>query len=381
MTKSKKTGAAKEPVRLRMKTLSNGCQSLYLDAYRDGQRTYEYLRMYLVPETDDNARRQNRATLDAANKIKADRIIALANGEADIKPARDGRQMLLMDWMEHYRNRQARLGKKDGRQIETTIRILRMYGGAGVTMGRVDKRFCQGYIDFLLTEYKPYGRNIMPSTAHNYYRVLNSALNAAVRADLIRLNPFTRISNTEKIHAPESHREYMTIDEVRRLIATPIKHHEEVKAAYLFSCFCGLRMSDIIGLKWENVFRDGQQVRLEIVMQKTKAPIYLPLSPEALRWMPRRAGKRPHDPVFRLPPPNIINLLIKPWARAAGISKHFTFHTARHTFATMMLTLGADLYTTSKLLGHADVRMTQVYARIVNRKKDEAVNLVNGLFG
>lgn len=57
-----------------------------------------------------------------------------------------------------------------------------------------------------------------------------------------------------------------------------------------------------------------------------------------------------------------------------------TFHCGRHTFATMMLTLGADLYTTSKLLGHTDVRMTQVYAKIVNKKKDEAVNLVNGLF-
>jgi len=57
-----------------------------------------------------------------------------------------------------------------------------------------------------------------------------------------------------------------------------------------------------------------------------------------------------------------------------------TFHTARHTFATMMLTLGADLYTVSKLLGHTSVRMTQVYAKIINQKKDEAVNLVNGLF-
>ncbi len=381
MTKSKKAVKVKEPIRLRMKELRSGCRSLYLDTYRDGQRTYEYLKMYLVPETDDDARRQNRATLAAANKIKADRIIALTNGEAGIKPAKDGRKMLLLDWMQHYRDRQARLGRKDGRQIETAIRILQMYAGTKVTMDRVDKRFCQGYIDFLLTEYKPNGRNLMASTAHNYYRVLNGALNAAVREDLIRLNPFTHISSTEKIHAPESHREYMTIDEVRRLIDTPMKRHEEVKAAYLFSCFCGLRMSDIIGLKWGNVFRDGEQVRLEITMQKTKAPIYLPLSPEALRWMPERNGKRPHDPVFCLPPPSIINILIKPWARAAGISKHFTFHTARHTFATMMLTLGADLYTTSKLLGHADVRMTQVYARIVNRKKDEAVNLVNGLFG
>lgn len=156
--------------------------------------------------------------------------------------------------------------------------------------------------------------------------------------------------------------------------------NEAVKAAYLFSCFCGLRISDITALKWENVYQDGAQTRLEVVMQKTKAPIYLPLSPEALRWMPERGNKSPQDNVFDLPSAAAVNVLIKPWAKAAGINKHFTFHTARHTFATMMLTLGADLYTTSKLLGHTDVRMTQVYAKIVNRKKDEAVNLVNGLF-
>ena len=84
--------------------------------------------------------------------------------------------------------------------------------------------------------------------------------------------------------------------------------------------------------------------------------------------------------MFDLPSTTHINILLKPWAKAAGIDKRFSFHTARHTFATMMLTLGADLYTTSKLLGHTDVKMTQVYANIINRKKDEAVNLVNGLF-
>ncbi|MRY74510.1 tyrosine-type recombinase/integrase, partial [Parabacteroides distasonis] len=155
---------------------------------------------------------------------------------------------------------------------------------------------------------------------------------------------------------------------------------EIVKCAYLFSCFCGLRISDIIKLKWNDVFVDRGQYRLAVSMKKTKEPIYLPLSPEALKWMPERGGKSSEDNVFDLPSANTIRMQLKPWAKAAGISKRFSYHTSRHTFATMMLTLGADLYTVSKLLGHADVKMTQVYAKIINKKKDEAVNLVNGLF-
>lgn len=379
MARSKKITKAKEPIRLRMKDLSNGNKSLYLDIYRDGKRSYEYLKMYIVPETDANSRRQNQATLIAANKIKADRIIELTNGEAGIKQAKEEPKVLLLDWMKEYKKRQEKRGKKDGRQIDVAMRILAMYAGENVTMDMIDKSFCQGYIDYLLTEYRPNGKAIQHTTAHNYYRVFNGALNSAVRDDIIKINPFTRISSSDKIHKPESKREYMTVDEVRKLIATPMQN-EEVKSAYLFSCFCGLRISDIIGLKWENVYQDGKQTRLEVVMQKTKAPIYLPLSPEALRWMPERGDKGPGDKVFHLPSTAAVNALIKPWAKAAGINKHFTFHTARHTFATMMLTLGADLYTTSKLLGHTDVRMTQVYAKIVNKKKDEAVNLVNGLF-
>ncbi len=153
-----------------------------------------------------------------------------------------------------------------------------------------------------------------------------------------------------------------------------------VKNAYLFSCFCGLRISDIIGLKWKNVYIDNGQYRLEMVMQKTKEPIYLPLSAEALKWIPERGMKAAEDHVFDLPSPTYINVILKPWAKAAGIDKHFTFHTARHTFATMMLTLGADLYTTSKLLGHTNVKTTQIYAKIVNKKKDDAVSLVDNIF-
>ena len=377
MPRVKKPAKVKEPIRLRMKELANGSKSLYLDIYRNGKRSYEYLKMYIIPETDDNARKRNAATMTAANTIKSRRIIELTNGEAGIKRAEDKEAVLLLDWMNIYMGNQQKRGKKDGHQIKVAIQILKEYAGERVTMDQVDKAFCQGYIDYLLTEYRPQGKPVSKFTAQNYYRVLNGALNAAVRADAIKLNPFTKIGNSDKIRRPESKREYMTIEELRALIATPMKN-ETVKQAYLFSCFCGLRISDIIGLKWGNVYVDNGQYRLEVVMQKTKEPIYLPLSPEALRWMPERGEKRAEDAVFDLPSVTHVNILLKPWAKAAGIDKRFSFHTARHTFATMMLTLGADLYTTSKLLGH--IKMTQVYAKIINRKKDEAVNLVNGLF-
>lgn len=376
MARVRKPTKVKEPIRLRMKDLADGSKSLYLDIYRDGKRTYEYLKMYIIPETDNNARRQNQVTMTAANAIKSKRIIELTNGEAGIE---NREKVFLLDWMNTYKENQEKRGKKDGNQIKVTIRILKEFAGERMTMDQIDKAFCQEYLDYLMTEYRPNGKRVSNFTLHTYYRILNGALNAAVRAEIIKVNPFTKINNSDKIRLPESKRSYMTVEEVRALIATPMKN-EAVKRAYLFSCFCGLRVSDIVGLKWKDVFIDRGQYRLAVSMQKTKEPIYLPLSPEALKWMPERGEKTAEDHVFDLPSASQMNLLLKPWAKAAGIDKRFSFHTSRHTFATMMLTLGADLYTTSKLLGHADVKMTQVYAKIINQKKDDAVNLVNGLF-
>ena len=379
MARPRKINKAKEPIRLRMKDLSNGNKSLYLDIYRAGKRSYEYLKMYLIPETDYNAKMQNQATLTAANAIKSKRIIEMINSEAGIKQEADTPKVYLLEWMETYMESQAKRGKKDRSQIKKAIDILKAYGAETVTMDMIDKPFCQGYINYLTTEYHPKGKTVSNFTIHTYYQVVNGALNAAVRADILRENPFNKISSSEKIHKPESKREYMTIDEVRSLIKTPTSN-EAVKGAYLFSCFCGLRISDIKGLTWENVYCDSGQYHLEVMMQKTKSPLYLPLSSEALKWLPERGNKSGKEKVFKLPSSAGINKLLKTWAQKAGISKHITFCTARHTFATMMLTLGADLYTTSKLLGHTDMRTTQIYAKIVNRKKDEAVNLVNGLF-
>ena len=133
-----------------------------------------------------------------------------------------------------------------------------------------------------------------------------------------------------------------------------------------------------MALQWKNVVCDRGAYSLEIVMQKTKDPIYVPLSEQALRWMPERGDKTAEEKVFAIPYVEYVNPGLAKWAEQARLNKHVTFHLARHTFATMMLTLGADLYTVSKLLGHSDVK---VYAKIVNQKKNDAVNLVNSVFG
>lgn len=125
--------------------------------------------------------------------------------------------------METYKENQAKRGKKDGNQIQVTIRILKNYAGERVTMDQIDKAFCQEYIDYLLTEYRPKGKQVSNFTLHTYYRILNGALNAAVRAEIIKVNPFTKINNSDKIRLPESKRSYMTIEEVRALIAAPMK--------------------------------------------------------------------------------------------------------------------------------------------------------------
>lgn len=375
MPRTKKPTKVKEPIRLRTKELADGSKSLYLDIYRNGKRTYEYLKMYLIPETDRNARQQNETTMAAANAIKSKRIIELTSGEAGIVNHKD--KVYLQDWMQTYKENQERRDKKGISQIKSVSHILKDYAGERFTLDRIDITFCQGYIDYMLTSYRPKGKPIAASTRNTYYQIFNGALNAAVRAKRILRNPFNEMDKSEKPKMPESVRSYMTIEEVRALIATPMEN-EKVKSAYLFSCFCGLRISDILRLKWKDIFVDNGQYRLAVSMQKTKEPIYLPLSNEALKWMPERGDKTADEHVFELP--TTVNQLIKPWAKAAGISKRFTFHTARHTFATMLLTLGADLYTVSKLLGHTSVKMTQVYAKIINKKKDDAVNLTNGLF-
>ena len=375
MAKKKQTKKAKEPIRIRFKQLANGNQSIYLDCYRDGKRSYEFLKLYIVPETDEATRLQNQNTMQAAMAIKSQRLIDMANDEAGITKVSQRSKMLLIDWMRYYSGQKKKNGQSDAfsKQIDKAIRHLLLYKGDKVTMREVDKAYCMGFLDYLNA------LNMANVTTAGYFRCLNCALNLAVKEEILPYNPITKINSDQRIKIPESTREYLTVDEVKTLIAADCIN-EATKRAYLFSCFCGLRYSDIKALTWGDVLLDGEQYRVKIVMVKTQKTLYLPLSKEALRWMPERGDAKDTEKVFSLPSQCYLNVVLRTWAANSGITKHVTFHTARHTFATLELTAGAELYTVSKLLGHTQVKTTQIYAKIIDKKKDEAVNRLSSLF-
>ena len=158
-------------------------------------------------------------------------------------------------------------------------------------------------------------------------------------------------------------------------------YRPEVKQAFIFACFTGLRLSDMYKLAPIHIFKtpDGKGEYIDMEMQKTEKPVIIPLSEEAKRWLPKPKGIT--TPFFDIPTTQtVIGRALRKWAEAAGVEKHISFHCSRHTFGTMMLTLGADLFTTSKLMGHTNIQTTEIYAKIVDKKKEEAINLIDGMF-
>ena len=296
--------------------------------------------------------------------------------------------MSLLDWLRKYEQenfgfRPSTLkGRVDMRK--KVEEYLEQQKTPYISMSEVDADFCRGFLRFLATAKNSVctinERTISPGCAHHHQAVFNGALNKAVREGLLTANPMKSLDRKEKFQPSPEDREFLTIEELRSLMALPCSN-EQVKKAFVFSCFTGLRLSDARTLTWRKVYKtpDGKTLYIHVFMQKTQKPNNIPLSQEALNCLqPKEALD---EPIFTLPASDAtINYHVKKLVKAAGVEKKVSFHCSRHTFATMMLTLGVDIYTTSKLLGHANVTTTAIYAKIVDKKKVDAMNLVNDLF-
>lgn len=395
MAKQKQTVKLKEPVRIRFKQLSNGNQSIYLEYYTGdvirkenyvgGKRKYEFLKLYLIPERTREDKAKNEATLALAKAIQSRRIVEVQNDAHGFQNTNKSRVNLL-DYLENIGKQSAEQGSRNyARTVLNTVRALRLFRGDYIAFRDVDKEFLSEFTDYLrqMPKASKYGvlktgGRLSNNSVVSYYGTLRTAINRAYKEGIITVNPTKEFDFASKVRQEPSRREYLTLDELKTLINTECRH-EIVKRAFLFSCLCGLRISDIRKLRWCDLQRSGGRVRIEITMQKTKEPLYLPISDEALKWLPERGEANGCDFIFPLTHEGTVNDTLQHWAKVAGITKHISFHVSRHTHATMMLTLGADLYTVSKLLGHKNIATTQIYAKIVDKKKEEAIGLIPNL--
>lgn len=335
----------------------------------------------------------NKELIRLANAVKAERIISIQNGEFGFKDLKRTRKLNFIQYLEKMAETYEANGQTAcGVLMRSAIRRLVDYKGKVIPFSAVTKEYLIGFIDYLNNEKydfdkKGWRRADKPRKLSGVYKEalfarVMVALNKAEREGIILKNPGKSIDASLKPRTEEKSRAFLTLDEVKIISETEYRPNNDIKPAFMFACFTGLRYSDIYKLTWGEltVGPDGT-MRLDTKMKKTGKDIFIPLSDNAIAWLPERGDATDNARIFYKLPDQVGNAdaRLHTLTKKAGINKHVSFHVARHTFATLTLTYGADLYTVSKLLGHANMRTTQIYAKIVDENKRKAVNLIPAL--
>lgn len=351
MAKKRTKTKAKEPIKIWAKPLKNGNKAIYLRTYQAGSKgrgyTYERLKGLLLVDdksgSDKEAKAKNEATLRTAMLIRCERIREWSMSHGNYQREMVTKDMLLKDWMLLYADQKRQQGQSGSHAVNIQHALLHLirYKGENIRMAQLDKVYCEGLVQYLAhaktigTDVPKRGehheKDLAKGTARLYYNTFVTALNEAVREGIIPENPTKLLKKEEKklIGQGESRRCYLSIEEIRLLMATPCKD-ETVKQAFLFACFCGLRISDIRTLRWADIGKGTEGYYISKLMVKTRHVVTVPLSENALSWMPARGQARADDKVFELPSFFSVNYRLKQWAREAGIDKPVTFHCLSH---------------------------------------------------
>ena len=242
-----------------------------------------------------------------------------------------------------------------------------------IPFSTISVKWMEEFKMFLLTA--PQGGSkkgpISQNTASTYFSIIKAGLKQAFIDEYLTIDISEKVKN---IPTKESRREVLTIEEVNKLADTPCSNNILRRASF-FSILTGLRHCDIKELKWEQIVRHNDSWRINFNQEKTDGVEYMPISDQAYELCGER--RDPDRLVFEgLMDPSWINRPVKKWIEAAGITKHITFHCFRHSYATLQLTNGTDIFTVSKMMGHTNVKTTQIYAKVVDAKKEKAAKAI-----
>ncbi len=371
-------------VTLREKVLSTGKISLYLDYYppiinpKNGTETRrEFLKLYLFsnPKTAEE-KKHNKENLDLAEIIKSKRNVQLKNKEFGFKD----NVVLNVNFITLYKSvvdEYFNSGSKSNyNSWKASLNHLENFSGGTILSNNLTLDYIKNYRAYLLnaksTRNSKIAKNLAKNTASTYFKNFTAVLKIAYKQNLIGKN---LAEDVEYIKEEETHREYLTEDELQTLWKTPIKI-EKIKHMAIFSSLSGLRFVDIKNLDWSTVFNDKHQgYYISLREEKTKSIKNHPVPETAYNILKAQGTK--DGLVFGEIDYSQISRPLKDWIEKSGIKKKISFHNFRHSYATLQLANGTDIYTVSKLLGHKNVSTTQIYTKVMDKNKIEAANRIN----
>jgi integrase len=372
-------------VSLRQKSISKGRKSLYLDFYppiphpKTGKPTRrEFLNIYIAEKPKNPLERQgDRQTLELAEQIRRKRENFLNKPEIYSEYEKEQlrkKELGERNFVAYFKGLADRKRASNHDNWMSAFNYLNAFTNGNVKFADLNETFFNDFKEHLLTTKSTRSKkaNLSPNSANSYFNKIKAALKQAFKDGLLTTDLNSKIKPIEGV---ETHRNFLTIEELNELIRTPC-NNPLLKRAALFSALTGLRFSDIGKLIWNEVEHiEGEGYILKFTQQKTKGAEVLPISEQAYDLMGEASD--PEEKVFKgLKYSAYHNRHLFQWIGAAGITKDITFHCFRHTFATLQLSSGTDITTISKMLGHKDLKTTQIYAKIVDESKRKAVNKI-----
>lgn len=368
-------------ITLKQRKLPSGRISLQIEYYKgyeisqEGKkrhiREFENLKLFLHgAPSNAQERKENKEVLQMAENILVIRQSENLRGKYGIKNKNKGQRCFLDFFHEKTEEKYDSL-KNYGNWTATLLHLKRCISTT-FTFDEVDDEFLKNVREYF--EKRAVTKSKLPlslNSKYSYHNKFRAALRLAFEEGYLTINYAQKVKGFKQA---ESQREYLTFNEMQRLVKTDCKY-EVLKRAFIFSCLTGLRWSDINTLVWSEVRDEDDVCRVIYRQEKTEGVEYLYISKQARELLGKRESLSQR--VFvGLKYSAVYNNEIVRWCNRAGIHKHITFHSARHTNAVLLLENGADIYTVSKRLGHREIRTTQIYTKIIDSKMKEASNLI-----
>ncbi len=248
----------------------------------------------------------------------------------------------------------------------------------GIKLNELTETTFKDYLFLAQTEL-----NLKQNTFYKDLAIFKKYLNIAINKGLIYENPAKNL----KVKRFPGKREYLTETELKKLLdlyenGQLDENKQNVLQYFLFSCFTGLRYSDIKTLKWthlkKELVNDNEIYFIEKEQEKTKDRVLIPLSDLAKKLLPQKTLQKAN--VFNVFTNQYTNRALKSIMKLAGIEKKITFHSARHTYATLLINNNVNLSVVQKLVGHKDLKTTQIYAKILKNSLLQSVEVINNKF-